>query len=62
MEAAFESSSPLGSLLDTGAVRSLYHAHRRGSGRHGNLLWALLVLDGWMRKSCSSHQAAASVV
>jgi asparagine synthase (glutamine-hydrolysing) len=28
-------------------VEKLFAAHRKGVGRHGNLLWSLLVLARW---------------
>jgi asparagine synthase (glutamine-hydrolysing) len=34
-------------LVDQGAARKLYRAHLSGLGRHGNVLWALLVLACW---------------
>ena len=34
-------------LVDQAAARKLYRAHLSGLGRHGNLLWALLVLARW---------------
>jgi asparagine synthase (glutamine-hydrolysing) len=51
MEAVCDTGSPLSTLLEPTAVESLYDSHRRGTGRHGNLLWALLVFDGWMREA-----------
>jgi asparagine synthase (glutamine-hydrolysing) len=34
-------------LVDQAAARSLYQAHRAGIGRHGGVLWGLLVLASW---------------
>lgn len=41
-------------FLDQKRIRGLYEAHRRGTGRHGQVLWSLLVLGAWMEryKSC----------
>ena len=49
---AFHSAvlSPGGSIaawIDQRRARRLYRAHRAGVGRHGGLLWALLVLACW---------------
>ncbi len=34
-------------LVNQDAARKLYRAHLAGTGRHGNLLWGLLVLGAW---------------
>jgi asparagine synthase (glutamine-hydrolysing) len=34
-------------LIDQGQARRLYRTHRRGWGRHGQVLWSLLVLARW---------------
>src|SRR5205823_1651408 len=39
--------TPLGGLVDRPTVEALYRAHLRGSGRHGSVLWAILVLARW---------------
>jgi asparagine synthase (glutamine-hydrolysing) len=40
-------SAPVSGLIDQAPVRQLYDRHLRGTGRHGNVLWALLVLGSW---------------
>jgi asparagine synthase (glutamine-hydrolysing) len=37
-------------LIDQGVARALYHAHMHGSGRHGNVLWSLLILARWAER------------
>src|SRR5205085_6925276 len=37
----------LAELVDQSTARSLYQSHRSGSGRHGAVLWSLLVLAKW---------------
>jgi asparagine synthase (glutamine-hydrolysing) len=37
----------VGTLVDQGVARTLYRAHLRGTGRHGSVLWTLLVLAHW---------------
>jgi asparagine synthase (glutamine-hydrolysing) len=34
-------------FLDQGEARRLYQSHRRGSGRHGSVLWSLLIFARW---------------
>jgi hypothetical protein len=34
-------------LIDRPTARKLYRAHLSGTGRHGGVLWALLVLARW---------------
>jgi asparagine synthase (glutamine-hydrolysing) len=34
-------------FVDQSAIQDLYQTHRSGIGRHGNVLWALLVLARW---------------
>lgn len=57
--ATYDSGSPLGNYLDLAGVRSLFESHQRGTGRHGNLLWALSVLDSWMRRQSAAPQCEA---
>ena len=40
-------SGRLGELIDLSVANRILDSHVRGSSRHGNLLWALLVLDCW---------------
>ena len=41
-------SAKIADCLDLQVVRRLYAMHCNRSGRHGNLLWAILVLGAWM--------------
>jgi len=43
-------SSRVRGLIDRPAVRQLYRSHRRHVGRHGNVLWSLLVLARWAER------------
>lgn len=45
--AVFDPGSPLRALVDRDTVRDLYQAHVGGTGRHGNVLWGVLVLARW---------------
>jgi asparagine synthase (glutamine-hydrolysing) len=40
----------VGGLVDQATARSLYRAHRAGTGRHGGILWGLLVLASWCER------------
>lgn len=40
--------SPLSQWIDIKVVARLYQAHCRGTGRHGQLIWSLLVLARWL--------------
>lgn len=43
-------SAKIGDYLDLQLVRRLFAMHCNRSGRHGNLLWAILVLGAWMER------------
>lgn len=45
--AVLERTARVGTLVDQSTARRLYQAHLRGSGRHGAVLWLLLVLARW---------------
>jgi asparagine synthase (glutamine-hydrolysing) len=40
----------LESLVDRGVVQTLYRDHLSGVGRHGAILWAVLVLAHWSER------------
>lgn len=46
--AVLSSSSPIGEFIDQSVARKLFDAHCRGTGRHGFLIWSLLVLGRWL--------------
>ena len=37
----------VGGLINQETARKLYHAHLVRTGRHGNVLWSLLILGHW---------------
>jgi asparagine synthase (glutamine-hydrolysing) len=45
--AVLGANARLRDLIDPAAARPLYRAHLSGLGRHGSVLWALLVLARW---------------
>ena len=42
-----DSRARVGTLIDQSAARNVYRAHLRGTGRHGGILWSLLILARW---------------
>ena len=48
--AVLNPNAPVCSLIDQATARQLYEAHRSRMGRHGNVLWALLVLASWAER------------
>ncbi len=59
MKSTLDSNGPLADHLDLTKVRHLVHSHERGTGRHGGLLWAILVFDGWLRSVQKSSDPIA---
>jgi asparagine synthase (glutamine-hydrolysing) len=49
-DAVLGTSGPAADLLDRRWVTSLFEEHCRGRGRHGAVLWSLLVLSRWAEK------------
>ncbi len=45
--AVLERGARVGPLVDQNRIRRLYRAHVKGTGRHGAVLWMLLVLARW---------------
>ncbi len=43
-------SAKIAAYLNIDVVRQLYDSHCKRVGRHGNLLWAILVLGAWMER------------
>ncbi len=46
-EAVLRPNAPAADLLDRKTTERLYRAHLAGTGRHGGILWSLLVLARW---------------
>jgi asparagine synthase (glutamine-hydrolysing) len=45
--AVFDPQARVRDLVDQAAARNLYQAHLNGTGRHGGVMWSLLVLARW---------------
>jgi asparagine synthase (glutamine-hydrolysing) len=56
------SGSAVSHLIDQCTVRTLFDAHRKGTGRHGNVLWSVLVLAHWYGRMGMSRARSASKV
>jgi asparagine synthase (glutamine-hydrolysing) len=50
----------VGGLVHQPTAHKLYRAHLRGTGRHGAVLWSLLVLARWAERYLSSFREARS--
>ncbi len=48
--AVLEPHARVGELVDQARVGNLYEAHLRGLGRHGNVLWSVLMLARWAER------------
>ena len=49
-ECVLDRGAAVGSLIDQEVARDLYRAHASGLGRHGHVLWSLLVLARWAER------------
>jgi asparagine synthase (glutamine-hydrolysing) len=49
-DTVLSANSELDGLVDRRAVQTLHEAHRRGTGRHGPVLWSVLVLARWSER------------
>jgi asparagine synthase (glutamine-hydrolysing) len=56
--AVLDSGARVRDFVDQTTVRKLYQAHLSGIGRHGNVLWALLVLARWADRHLGLPAAA----
>ncbi len=54
--AVLQSAARVRDFVDQPTARKLYRAHLAGSGRHGNVLWSLLVLARWADRHLGSAQ------
>jgi asparagine synthase (glutamine-hydrolysing) len=55
--AVLEPQARVQGLLDQAVVRKLYRTHLRGTGQHGRVLWALLVLARWAERYLAPQPA-----
>ncbi len=51
----------LSEYLNLATVRTLFQQHCNRSGRHGNVLWSILVLGAWMNHYLSENDSSTSI-
>lgn len=49
-ETVLDPKARVGDLVDQTSIRTLYQSHLAGIGRHGAILWSLLVLARWVER------------
>jgi asparagine synthase (glutamine-hydrolysing) len=49
-DVVLEARGPIAGLVDASTVGALYRSHAAGTGRHGNVLWAVMVLARWAER------------
>jgi asparagine synthase (glutamine-hydrolysing) len=59
--AVFDPGARVRDLVDTTLVRKLYQSHLAGTGRHGAVLWGLLVLARWADRYLSPAPPPAAL-
>ncbi|MEQ9407827.1 MAG: asparagine synthase (glutamine-hydrolyzing) [Fuerstiella sp.] len=47
-QVVLQRNAPISEFIDTTAARQLYRRHCQHTGRHGQVLWSLLVLGRWL--------------
>jgi asparagine synthase (glutamine-hydrolysing) len=57
-EAVLSPRARVGDLVNQGIAGQLYEAHRRGTGRHGSVLWGLLILARWAERYLGRARAS----
>jgi asparagine synthase (glutamine-hydrolysing) len=59
-DAVLAPQARVGDLVNRTAVRQLYQAHRAATGRHGGVLWSVLILARWAERYLRSGVAVAN--
>jgi asparagine synthase (glutamine-hydrolysing) len=49
-DAVLDRRAPVRELIDQDTASKVYRAHLAGTGRHGNVLWSLLILARWAER------------
>lgn len=58
--AVLDPRAPVGQLIDQATARRVYQAHLAGVGRHGQVLWSLLMLARWTERYLSTSSGLLS--
>ncbi len=58
VETVLSSNSRVSDYLDRKRIRTIYDAHQRKVGHHGQQLWSILVLAAWMDRHLSTPVAS----
>jgi len=58
-DVALDSRSPVAGLINQGRAAALFDDHLSGRGRHGQVLWSLLVLSRWAEQHMNQQPVAA---
>jgi len=61
-DAVFSPRARVAELIDQPAARALYRSHRTGVGRHGQVLWGLMVLSRWCDRYLAAPELPRSAV
>jgi asparagine synthase (glutamine-hydrolysing) len=59
-DAVLDPHAPIGSLVNLDTVRRLQKSHLAGIGRHGAVLWSVLVLACWSRRYLTAGAQSAA--
>jgi asparagine synthase (glutamine-hydrolysing) len=57
-ESVLNARTPIAAYVDQNAARALYDSHHRRTGRHGAVLWQLMVLGHWMDRYLGAPAAS----
>jgi asparagine synthase (glutamine-hydrolysing) len=56
-DTVLDDNAPAGGLLDQAVVRRVFRSHLAGTGRHGGVLWSLLILSSWAARYLQGEAA-----
>jgi asparagine synthase (glutamine-hydrolysing) len=61
-DVALGANAPAAGLIDQSRAAALMDDHVKGRGRHGQILWSLLVLSRWAERFLSPQPAASDQI
>jgi asparagine synthase (glutamine-hydrolysing) len=56
-ECVLKSGAAIGGMIDQAVAQQVFRSHLAGTGRHGAVLWSLLVLAQWAERYLPSNPA-----